>query len=194
MLDLNARPFVLGLALVGAASGCAQTGSSSAGTSSSSAAVQSQALVAHAVLHNQAGAQVGTAQFRQDNSGAVRITVDLTGMTPGQHGLHIHTTGSCSGDAFAGAGGHFNPANTHHGLSNPAGPHAGDLPNIDVKADGTGHYDGTNTHVTLAPGANSLLDADGSALVVHAGPDDNTSDPAGNSGGRVACGVITSGS
>lgn len=146
---------------------------------------------AHATLLDQTGARVGNAVLREDSDGAVHLDVNVTGMPPGPHGLHLHAVGACSGTAFADAGGHFNPAAAHHGLSNTAGPHAGDLPNIDVMANGAGRFQGVTRRVTLRPSATSLLDADGSALVVHAGPDDQLTDPAGNSGARIACGVIT---
>ena len=89
------------------------------------------------------------------------------------------------------AGGHFNPTNRQHGLRNPQGPHAGDLPNLTVDANGAGTFQATNALVTLGAGTSSLFDADGSALVIHADPDDEMTDPTGNSGGRIACGVIT---
>ena len=105
------------------------------------------------------------------------------------HGLHIHTVGACTPD-FAAVGGHFNPTTAQHGLDNPNGPHAGDLPNLEIDADGNGTYEATTTLVTLDQGDNSLFDSDGSALVIHAAPDDLVTDPSGNSGDRIACGVI----
>jgi Cu-Zn family superoxide dismutase len=106
------------------------------------------------------------------------------------HGIHFHAVGRCDPPDFMSAGDHFNPTNRQHGQRNPQGPHAGDLPNLTVEANGTATYQATNALVTLGPGANSLLDADGSALVIHADPDDDVTDPAGNSGGRIACAVI----
>jgi Cu-Zn family superoxide dismutase len=180
-----ARPFGVAVSLAIAAFACHSGSSSSAATS--------PALVAHATLLDQAGARVGSAVLREDRDGAVHLDVNVTGMTPGPHGLHIHTVGSCSGTAFGDAGGHFNPSAAHHGLSNAAGPHAGDLPNIDVLSNGVGRFQGVTTRVTLRPSSTSVLDADGSALVVHAAADDQLTDPAGNSGARVACGVIVRG-
>ena len=160
------------------------------GATSTATTVTSPALVAHAVLLDQTGATVGTAEFREYSKGAVRIDVRVASSTPGRHGLHIHSVGSCSGAAFAGAGGHFNPSTSHHGLSNSAGPHDGDLPNIELLSNGAGRLQVTTSRVTLRPSATSLLDIDGSALVMHAVEDDQLTDPSGNSGARVACGPI----
>jgi superoxide dismutase, Cu-Zn family len=171
------------LALAGAALACSAL--SNAPTDDSSPVV-----VARATLLDQTGARVGTAEFREDRAGAVHIDVSVSSATPGPHGVHIHTTGACSGAAFVDAGGHFNPSATHHGLSNAGGPHAGDLPNIDVLSNGVGRFQGVTSRVTLRPSPSSLLDADGSALVMHAGADDQLTDPSGNSGARIACGTI----
>jgi len=148
---------------------------------------------AHAVVMSSAGARVGTATLTQDASGMVHVQMNVAGLPPGTHGVHIHAVGSCVAPAFASAGGHFNPESKHHGLNNPSGPHAGDLPNMTVDASGNGEYDARTSRVSLTPGANSLFDADGSALVIHAAADDNMSDPAGNAGARIACGEIKSG-
>jgi len=141
------------------------------------------------MLVDASGARLGTAEFREDRTGAVHIDVTVVSTMPGLHGIRIHLV-ACSGVAFADAGGHFNPSATHHGLSNASGPHAGDLPNLDVLSNGVGRYEGVTSRFTLTPGATSMLDANGSALVVHAGQDDQLTDPSGNSGARVACGVI----
>ena len=183
MFTFIARP--IALVAVVATIGFACSAGSNAPTAGSSSVV-----VAHAQLTDPTGARVGTAELREDRTGAVHIDVTVVSTTPGQHGIHIHSVGACSGAAFADAGGHFNPAAAHHGLSNATGPHAGDLPNLDVLSNGVGRYQGMTSRVTLSPGAASLLDADGSALVVHAGSDDQLTDPSGNSGARVACGVI----
>lgn len=147
----------------------------------------------YAIVNDASGNKVGTATFTQGATGAVRVRMHVRGLTPGAHGVHFHGVGSCIAPAFASAGGHFNPQSAHHGLNNPAGPHAGDLPNMTVDASGNADYDVTTSRVSLTPGANSLFDADGSALVVHAAPDDNMSDPAGNAGARIGCGAIQSG-
>lgn len=117
------------------------------------------------------------------------ITVSVTGMTPGEHGVHVHMTGKCDAPGFTTAGGHWNPGSTQHGLDNPQGAHAGDMPNLNVTDDGTGTLTFTLRSGTMA----ELLDADGSAFVVHAGKDDQKTDPSGNSGDRIACGVFTAG-
>ncbi|MBI3029313.1 MAG: superoxide dismutase family protein [Candidatus Rokubacteria bacterium] len=145
---------------------------------------------ATAALKNASGAGVGTASFWEDASG-VRIVAQARGISPGRHGIHIHAVGKCDPPDFTTAGGHYNPAGKKHGLKIPAGPHAGDLPNLDVGTDRTGRLEYVTRLVTLGPGPTSLFDADGSALVIHANPDDEMTDPTGNSGGRIACGVLT---
>ncbi len=141
-------------------------------------------------LRNPYTGVVGNASLAADPSGGVKISVQVKGLTPGKHGIHIHMTGKCEGFDFASAGGHFNPENKKHGMQNPEGPHAGDLPNLAVAADGTGTLEYTDKLVSLASGANALFKPDGTALVIHAGEDDEKTDPAGNSGARIACGVI----
>lgn len=148
-------------------------------------------LLGVASLQNVDGELVGNAVFTQNN-GEVTLQVTVEGFTAaaaGAHGIHIHTTGACTPD-FAAAGSHFNPTATQHGLENPSGPHAGDLPNIEIDADGNGSYEATTELVTLGAGDNTLFDSDGSAVVIHANPDDMVTDPSGDSGDRIACGVI----
>lgn len=134
---------------------------------------------------------VGYATLTMIESGAVRIQVNVSGLATGvgNHGIHIHAIGSCTPD-FKAAGGHFNPAGAKHGLENPQGPHAGDLPNIVFNTSGSASYEAVTDRVTLGPGDRSIFDADGTALIIHAGPDDQKTDPTGNSGDRIACGVI----
>jgi Cu-Zn family superoxide dismutase len=138
------------------------------------------------------GRNRGTATFTEA-AGKVRIVVDVSGLNPGKHGIHIHAIGLCRDPAFTSAGGHFNPGNKKHGLDSPEGAHGGDLPNLEAGKDGKAHYDVTTDRVTLSSGSLSLFDADGSALVIHDTEDDQKTDPAGNSGARVVCGAIRQG-
>ncbi len=147
-------------------------------------------MTAEAQLSDASGQPVGSAILTEMGDG-VQIAVQVDGLPAGTHGIHIHETGTCTAPEFTSAGGHFNPTGMQHGLENPQGPHAGDLQNLDLGADGNGTATLMNDRVRLAAGMNSLLDADGSALVVHAGPDDQRTDPSGDSGARIACGVVT---
>ncbi len=147
---------------------------------------------ATADLKDANGTRVGRAAFTQDlPGGGVLIHVEAERLKPGAHGIHIHTVGVCEGPAFTTAGGHFNPDNHKHGLANPQGPHAGDLPNLIATASGHARFDDANYRITLGEGPTSVFKPGGTALVIHADPDDDVSDPAGNSGPRIACGVIT---
>jgi len=144
-----------------------------------------------AELRNPQGATVGEATLEEVEDG-VRIRFEASDLPPGPHGFHIHETGDCTAPTFESAGGHFNPTNASHGLEDPDGPHLGDLPNIEVGVNGMVTVDVIARGVTLADtGETSLLAGDGTALVVHADPDDNVTDPAGNAGDRIACGVIS---
>ncbi len=146
--------------------------------------------MAKAELKDAMGKTVGQATLT-DSPHGVLIHVVLSGAPEGVHAFHIHTTGKCEGPAFMSAGGHFNPAMKQHGLSNPMGMHAGDLPNVQVPAGGALTFDFLASDVTLRTGAGSLMDADGSALMLHQTADDYKGDPAGNAGARIACGVVT---
>jgi Cu-Zn family superoxide dismutase len=146
---------------------------------------------ASATLLDSAGKQIGVVSLTQSGAG-VAVSGDLQGLSAGQHGIHFHTVGRCdAAGAFATAGGHFNPGSRKHGLENADGPHAGDLPNLTADAAGKASYRATTSRVTLGTGSASLLDADGSAVVIHATADDQRTDPAGNSGARVVCGVVS---
>ena len=139
-------------------------------------------------LVNSAGQSVGTVRAWQ-TAGGVSFRISAAGLPHGIHGLHVHAVGRCDPPEFTSAGGHWNPADKKHGMNNPAGPHAGDLPNVEVAANGVLNATVTLPNATMA----ALLDADGSALVLHAGPDDYVTDPSGNSGARIACAVIQGG-
>ncbi|MFC9776845.1 superoxide dismutase family protein [Paenibacillus chitinolyticus] len=144
-------------------------------------------------LKNGEGSVVGTARFTQENKG-VRIQVQATKLAPGEHGLHVHESGVCAGPDFKTAGGHFNPNSNMHGMENPQGPHVGDLPNLKAEANGEAKLDTVSEAFTLEKDKpNSLLKQGGTSLVIHEKQDDMKSDPAGNSGNRIACGTISEG-
>jgi superoxide dismutase, Cu-Zn family len=145
---------------------------------------------AAAIMKDAKGATVGLATFTEEVGGLVLINVNVRGLTPGLHGIHIHNAGNCTGPSFTFAGEHYNPLGKEHGFNNPKGPHAGDLPNLEVDADGTGHMNVTTDRVTLSPGTTTLFKANGTSMVIHSGPDDQMTNPAGNSGARIVCGVI----
>lgn len=148
-----------------------------------------KALKAKAEIRDAAGKTVGKATLTEQKDG-VKVVLKVSGLPPGKHGYHIHETGSCTTPDFKSAGGHFNPFQKHHGLENPQGKHAGDLPNLEVKKDGKAKVTFLATEATLKDGPASLLKEGGTAVVIHADPDDNMTDPAGNAGARIACGVI----
>jgi Cu-Zn family superoxide dismutase len=162
---------------VGLLSGCAST------------MAEREPLSAGAELKDKDGKTVGAATLIQTPDG-LRIAVTGYRLPPGTHGLHIHAAGQCQPPDFASAGGHFNPTGKQHGRLNAAGPHAGDLPNLVVAPSGEGGLDITTKAMTLEPGPTSLLAGAGTSIVVHAAPDDEKTDPTGNSGARIACGVI----
>ena len=150
---------------------------------------RAQGPAATAQLNDAQGKTVGRVELVETPHG-VLASVTLTGAAPGEHAFHVHETGKCDAPTFESAGGHFNPRKAQHGFLNAKGPHAGDLPNLHVPSSGQLEFEAFLDGVTLKKGANSLEDADGAALVLHAKPDDHRSDPAGEAGDRIACGVV----
>jgi superoxide dismutase, Cu-Zn family len=140
---------------------------------------------ATALLHDGSGSRVGNMSFADTHAGLL-VSGTVSGLGLGAHGIHIHAVGKCEAP-FTSAGGHFNPNGHKHGFRNADGPHTGDMPNIDTPAAGQHKFEFLLAGVRLS----DVLDADGAAVVIHAGRDDYVTDPAGNSGGRIACGVIT---
>lgn len=174
---------LLGLALAGCAAD-----RQSLGTTRDSA----PSLLLATDLKTAGGETLGTATISQEPDGA-RIVVQVRGLPAGDYAMHLHAVGRCDAPDFTSAGPHFNPAGRQHGRDNPAGAHAGDLPNLTVEANGRGSGSALQPGLRLADGDAPLLDADGAAVVLHAKADDYRSDPAGNAGARIACGVLTRG-
>jgi superoxide dismutase, Cu-Zn family len=159
-------------------------------TCTAAALAQNRVPMAKAELHNSQGELVGLVSLAETING-VRVVVQIHGLQPGYHGLHIHEVGKCEPPGFKSAGEHFNPYGAQHGLKDPKGIHAGDLPNLLVAPDGTGVLVAYAPLVTLRADQNSLFHDGGTAFIVHSQPDDQLTDPSGNSGDRLACGVVT---
>lgn len=144
---------------------------------------------ASAMLRDATGLDRGRVVISSASAGKVRLTLDALGLPPGTRAVHVHAVGRCEPPGFMTAGGHWNPAMKQHGRDNPMGAHAGDMPNLTIGADGRGRLTAEIDGELAA-----LLDADGAAVIIHAAPDDYRTDPAGNAGARIACGVVTVGS
>jgi Cu-Zn family superoxide dismutase len=144
---------------------------------------------ATADLRDARGRSIGTATITQIGDG-IRLAVEGSNLPGGAHGIHIHQVGVCAAPDFMSAGPHWNPASRQHGKDNPAGMHSGDLPNILIGTNGLGSLEYTIPSTLLSGGTRPVLDGDGAALVVHATADDYRTDPSGNSGARIACGVF----
>lgn len=186
----TAMALVIGLAACGSGNNAGEEASATdAATDTATAAASAQpATMAVANLQTADGKAVGTATATP-GEGAIQISLRAEGLPPGEHGAHIHMTGKCDGPDFKSAGGHWNPAGKQHGLDNPQGQHAGDMPNLVIGEDGRG----TVSYRLKGGTMEGLLDSDGAAMVIHAGRDDQKTDPAGDSGDRIACGVFSAG-
>ena len=159
-----------------------------AGALAAIAVAPAAAQSAKATLKNAEGKEVGTAQLTQAATGGVLITLTVNNLPPGDHAFHVHAVGKCE-PPFTSAGKHFNPGNKKHGMMAAEGQHAGDMPNLHVPPSGAVTVDVLNTAITLEKGKGPN-DANGLALIIHAGKDDYKTDPTGDAGGRIACGII----
>ncbi len=138
-----------------------------------------------------AGDKIGVASLVQAKKGVI-IRISVIGLTPGYHGFHLHSAGACDANTgFKSAKGHVGKIPGAHGMHNSDGPEAGDLPNLFVNSDGTANAEIFAGRVSLGGEKHNLLDADGSAFIIHENPDDHTTQPIGGAGGRVACGIVT---
>lgn len=145
---------------------------------------------ASAQIRSADGRAVGSALI-PIRSRVITVRIAANGLPPGRYAVHLHAVGRCEGPEFESAGPHWNPTGRQHGSINPQGHHLGDLPNLDVGADGTGRLEFTIAGTGAWDGAHPLFDADGASIVIHAAPDDYRTDPSGNSGARIACGVLS---
>ncbi len=180
------------LMIVSACSGAPEAGDNNANMMPAENAATPAVTSVRAELLDAEGGKKGEVVVLQQGKD-LSVTVSGTGLEPGLHGAHIHMTGACDAPDFKSAGGHWNPANVQHGLDNPQGAHKGDLPNLEIGSDGNGTLSYTVSDATIEGGAGALMDEDGAAFVIHAGEDDMKSDPAGDAGSRVACGVFSAG-
>ncbi len=174
--------------LAGFGAFCGGSGDHAASDEAKPAAATAAALKAVAELKPTEGSSVtGTVTFEEAADGAVHITGNVSGLTPGKHGFHIHEMGDCSAPDGSSAGGHFNPDGTDHGGPDSATHHVGDLGNLEANDQGAAEYHATYNFLTLKDGPHSVI---GKAVIVHSGEDDLVSQPTGGAGSRLACGVI----
>ncbi len=159
------------------------------GGNSSSSELEPAESIARADLIGADNTRYGEVIIGEGDGGLI-VQITAEGLAPGPRGVHIHEVGKCEGPDFKSAGGHWNPTGREHGFDNPRGAHMGDFFNLDIGEDGKGSVEATIDGAALKEGDNALMDADGAAFVVHAGPDDLKTDPSGESGGRIACGVF----
>ena len=189
------RPYLTTAVAVVVLGACARgerdTASDTTSLDSPAAAATPDTRTATAVVRDASGRDLGTLTLTE-STGGIAISGSLVGLAPGEHGIHLHMMGRCDAPSFESAGEHWNPTNRQHGTQNPEGPHLGDLPNVTAGPDSTAAVNVSATTGGSLRGTNMLLDSDGAAVVIHAAPDDYRSDPAGGSGSRVACGVVSS--
>ncbi|MDF2724204.1 MAG: superoxide dismutase copper/zinc binding protein [Paenibacillus sp.] len=182
---MKSKHLVAALSLVALAASGLQ-----AGTVSARELADTKGAAVRSTIVNTEGKQIGGATFTEE-PGGVRIRLEVSGLAQGVHGFHFHETGKCDAPDFTTAGSHLNPLGKKHGLLSMEGPHAGDLPNLVAAADGSAKAEWLAGGVTLKPGQpNSLRKEGGTAIVIHEKADDGMTDPAGNSGARIACGII----
>lgn len=154
------------------------------------AGVDEEYLFTTVEMMNSDGDMIGTAELTENEEG-VTILLGLQDLEPGTKAIHFHETGQCDAPDFESAGGHFNPTDASHGLDHPEGPHAGDLPNIEIGEDGTINDELVAENVSMTSGEeNSLVREGGTSLVVHESADDGETQPSGDSGARIACGIV----
>lgn len=175
-----------GAGLIAAAPAAAQNSQDTAGVETAIAATTRATFV------DAKGNEIGTATLMQTSRG-VLVEADVRGLPPGEHAFHFHEKGRCEAPSFESAGGHYAPKKRAHGYLSKTGPHAGDMPNAQVVEDSVLKAEVYNESVSLSGGEAPLLDTDGSALVIHAKPDDYKTQPSGNAGDRIACAVISKG-